>query len=113
MQLIQRLKVLIHEGSLLELHPDRTMVSSFDFLPLRNGLWQQRLCESDMWLWDEVVNFGTADVSEVRTRSAHHLANRSNKDVTKPLSCVAFYVLRIYFLTHWLPPKTATVKFSP
>ena len=39
------------------------MVSSSDFLPLRNGLWQQRLCENDMWLWDEVVNLGTADVS--------------------------------------------------
>ena len=41
---------LIHESSSLDLHPDRTTASSFDFLPLCNDLWLQGLCENDMWL---------------------------------------------------------------
>ena len=113
---------LIHESSSLDLHPDRTTASSFDFLPLCNDLWLQRLCENDMWLQDDVVNFGTIDVRGVRTNSAHHPAltyhnanieNISIEDVTKSLSCSEFYILRIYFSTRWLPPKTTTVKFSP
>ena len=113
---------LIHESSSLDLHPDRTTASSFNFLPLCNDLWLQRLCESDMWLYNEVVNFGSADVSGVRTHSAHqpaltyHNANIENisiEDVTKTLSNKEFYILRILFFHHWLPPKTTTMKFSP
>ena len=71
---------------------------------------------------DEVVNFGTANVSGVQTHGAHHPAlthhnadieNISIEDVTKFLSCSEFYILSIYFSTHWQPPKTTTVKFSP
>ena len=71
---------------------------------------------------DEVVNFGTADVSEVETHSTHypaltyHNANIENisiEDITKSLSCSEFYIFRIYFSTHWLPAKTTTLKFSP
>ena len=125
LQPIQRLIILpwlIHEKSSLDLQPDRTTASSFDFLPLCNNLWLQRLCESDMRLQYKVVNFGTADVSGVRTYGARHPAltyhnakieNIPIEVVTKSLSCREFYILRIYFLTHRLLPKTTTVKFSP
>ena len=65
-------------------------------------------------------NFGTADVRGVRIHGAHqrsliktNIENISIEDVTKSLLCCKYYILRIYFLTHWLPPKTAAVKFSP
>ena len=115
------LRWLIHKIPSLDLHPDRTAANSFDYLPLCKDLWLQRLCESDMWLQDEVVNFGTADVSGVQTHGTYHPAltyHNANKEnilievVTKSLSCSEFYILRIYFLTHWLLPKTTTVKFS-
>ena len=75
-----------------------------------------------MWLYDKVVNLGTADVSGVRTHGAHHPAltydnvnieDISIEDVTKSLSNSEFYIPRIYFSIHWLPPKTTTMKFSP
>ena len=89
---------------------------------LCNDLWLQRLCESDMWLYDEVVNFGATDVSGVRTHGVHqpaltyhnaNIENTSIKDVTKSISDSEFYILRIYFSIHQLPPKTTTMKFSP
>ena len=113
------LTLLIHESSSFDFHPNRTTASSFDFLPLCNDLCLQRLCESDM---DEVVNFRTADVSGVRTHGANHptliyhntnIENISIEDVTKSLSCSELYILRIYFSTPSLPPKTTVVKFSP
>ena len=51
-------------------------------------------------------NFGTVDVSGVRTHGAHHPAltyhnanieNISIEGVTKSLSCSEFYILKIYF----------------
>ena len=52
------------------------------------------------------VNFGTADVSGVRTHGAHHppltyhnanIENISIEDVTKSLSCSEFYILESIF----------------
>ena len=72
-----------------------------------------------MWLEDEVVRFVTADISGVETHGAHqpalsyHKANIEHiliEDIT--LSRNEFYVMRIYFSTQWLPPKTTTEKFS-
>ena len=72
-----------------------------------------------MWLEDEVVRFVTADISGVETHGAHqpalsyHKANIEDiliEDIT--LSRNEFYVMRIYFSTQWLPPKTTTEKFS-
>ena len=72
-----------------------------------------------MWLEDEVVRFVTADISGVETHGAYqpalsyHKANIEDiliEDIT--LSRNEFYVMRIYFSTQWLPPKTTTEKFS-
>ena len=113
---------LIHESSSLGLHPNRTTANSFDFSPVYNNLWLQRLCKIDIWLYDGSVNSWTADVSGVRTHGAHHpgltyhnanIENISIEEVTKFLSNSEFYILRIFFSTHWLPPKTTTMKFSP
>ena len=85
-------------------------------------LWLQRLCESDMWILDEAVNFGTADVSGVRTHGVHHPAltyhnanieNALIKNVTESLLCSEFYILKIYFSIRWLPPEITKAKFSP
>ena len=62
-----------------------------------------------MWLYNEVVNFGAADVSWVRTHGVHqpsltyhnaNIENTSIKDVTKSISDSEFYILRIYFSIH-------------
>ena len=74
-----------------------------------------------MWLEDKVVRFVTADISGVETHGAHQPALSYQKaniedilieDITKSLSRNEFYVVRIYFSTQWLPPKTTTEKFS-
>ena len=44
--------------------------------------------------------------------SSAYLSQRQyRKYINKSLSCSEFYILRIYFSTYWLPPKTTTVKF--
>ena len=68
----------------MDLHPDRTTASSFDFLPSEKKI-------------STYINFGSAEVSEVRNHGAHHPAltyhnasieNISIEDVTKSLSYV-------------------------
>ena len=53
-----------------------------------------------------------------RSPTGAHLPHRQYRkyiveNKTKSLSCNEFHILRIYFLTQWLPLKTATVRFSP
>ena len=76
------------------------------------------LGENNMWLQHKIINFETADVSWVRTHGAHHPAlSYHNANIENRAIDIMQRILhpqnRIDFSTHWLPPKTATVKFSP
>ena len=76
---------LIHEISSLNLHPDGTTASSV-FLHLYSHLRLQKFCKSDMWLYYEVANFVTADLSMVRTHGAHQTILANNNDNIENIS---------------------------